>query len=113
MNIALLTEGLVVSMVMRLDHLVLFPGDHHVDDAIRRARVEDCARRSVQAHRDALSGKPVDPQLLEEMTGRGFHSPESEDWYRDHVATIPGAREILVRILRSVEGKGEDVCASD
>lgn len=50
---------------------------------------------------DAVAGRLTDVQLLEEVDGRGFYSPDREDHYLAMLDGFPGMREIAETLAGS------------
>ncbi len=97
MTFSPLTPGLLISMGIRYDHsfgisMGMFDAHSSLESKqidILNKVLEYYSRR----HEIANSAKPgTETQLLEEMTGTGFYSPEREDWYRE-TATASGLAE--------------------
>lgn len=77
------TAGLLSSMMLRWDHGVFMPraACAFFSDGPKLADAYKDA--SDRYDRMAANGPGDDHQLYEEMTGRGFYSPDREDWYKN------------------------------
>ncbi len=111
MTVSRLTEGLLTSMIMRLDHSLFFPAACPAPEDERNGRLREHAETCVAAHDAAQAGHPVLPILLEEMTGRGFYSERAEEWYRNLMEKTPGAAGVLRSVLEHGKRRGGDACA--
>lgn len=106
MEVLPMTPGLLASMMMRSNHAVFMP--YFEDDIINRIaigrpeeRIPLAIEQAVSDHADAVRGTLRDVQILEEVTGRGFYTPEREDGYVAMLDAFPGMLALAIdRIAR-------------
>ena len=106
MEVLPMTPGLMASMMMRRNHAVFMP--FFEDDVLNLmviGRPEDRIPRAIDhALADyalAEEGRLADVQILEEVTGTGFYSPEREEGYVAMLDAFPGMLAVAIdRIAR-------------
>ena len=99
-----LTPGLLASMAMRWNHAMFMPinmeegmigigpWDRRIPRGLRHAR---------EAYANAVAGTLSDVQLLEEVEGRGFYSPDLEEHYAGLLEGFPGMLDLARSLTTS------------
>ncbi len=104
MSVHPLTAGLLASIAMRSNHAMFLPAgleEGMMGIAPWRVRIPDGLRHAREAYSAAVAGRLTDVQLLEEIVGLGFYSPEREDHYLATLDAFPGMREIAESLAGS------------
>lgn len=97
MKLYALTPGLLASIAMRSNHAMFLPMDLEegmIGIAPWDRRIPDGLRHAREVYSAAAEGRLTDVQLLEEVDGRGFYSPDREEEYLAILAGFPGMTEI-------------------
>jgi len=98
-----LTPGLLASIAMRANHAMFMPpGMEMIGIGAWEDRIPEGLRRALASYREAEAGTLSDVQLLEETDGRGFYSPDREDYYESLLGSFPGMLE-LARTLTGAQ----------
>jgi hypothetical protein len=104
-----LTPGLLASMMMRRNHAVFMPriGEGDVINLMVIGQPEDRIPKAIDQALDlydqAERGTLGDAQVLEEVVGTGFYSPEREEGY---VATIDQFPGMLALAMDRIAARG-------
>jgi hypothetical protein len=100
-----LTPGLLASIAMRANHAMFLPaGMEMIGMGSWESRIPEGLRRARASYDEARAGTLTDVQLLEETDGRGFYSPEHEDYYLSLLAGFPGMTDLARSLAGSWDG---------